>query len=289
MTEHAQAPAPNRGSALTISWSMISIPVSVMKGIADVKSVPARSQFTPDGDPVGHILINKVTGISIERDEIVKKSQASDGTWVELLDEEIEEVTAGGPLKGVAAIETTIPLEALGKEYVVESYDFVRPALRKVGTKRVPDPAAEKAFALLLSSLKAEGRAALIKYAGRGGAAKYAAITPEGLFLQLAFAGEVRIAPPLAQPEVTAAELEMGRRLIAAMDNGMPVLTDDAGDKIRAFVDAKAGGVVVERPAEVEYEAPVIDLMAALTASLAAAAPAPAPAKKAAAKKTKAA
>jgi DNA end-binding protein Ku len=267
---YARAKAPSRGtSSQTIQWGLLSIPIQVFTGQESGSAVP-RKMFTLDGNPVGSKSYDKVTGEDVDSSQIIKKATASDGTLVELSDEEIESAVTGGPHKGVAEIICRIPLESLGREYVIDKVDQVRAAKTQQGTKKVDNPPAQRALALLLDGLGATGTAAVVRVATKSGA-KYAAITPDGFFLTIAFAESVREAAPLPEMTFSDQERDLAIQLLNTIEVATPEFTDTCGAQVQSFVDQKAQGITPEAPVEVEA-APVIDLMAALAASIKAAA-----------------
>lgn len=275
---------------MTISWGLVSIPVKLMNPLQEIKTVPARSMFTPAGNPVRQKMIDAVTEEEIDRSETTKKTEWGDGVWVELTDEEISEAISGGPDRGIATMVTTVPLDMIGVQYkpaADATPEMIRPALRTVGKSKVADPAAEKALALLLAVLADEGKAAIVQFTGGARGSRYAAIMPDGTWQKLAFAAEVRAELPLPQVELSDQELAMGRQLLATLTDEPPVLVDEGFAKVQALLDAKAEGKAPPKQTAQVESAPVIDLMAALSASLEAAGGTPAPAKKAPAKRTR--
>lgn len=262
---NATAKAPSRSNrSITLSWGMISIPLSVYSGSEGSASV-ARKMFTEDGHEVGRMDYDKVTGEKVVG-AIVKKAQATSGEFVELTDEEIEAATEG-PAKGLAQIEAFIPLSEIGTTYVIDGVNQIRVSRKAVGKTKVEDPAAAKAFTLLRSAMKAEGVAALVKVAASRGPVRYAAVTPDGRLLTLLFADQVREDLPLVDAEVSEAEMVMGRQLISAVGISTPVLTDENTARVQAFVDSKATGVVAA-PVVAPVATATVDLMAALQASI---------------------
>jgi DNA end-binding protein Ku len=267
---HRLASQPNRSTnSLVVSWGLIQFPLSVYSGLEATTGVK-RSEFTAAGNPIGRKSYDKVTGGDVEGD-VVKKFELAPGQWIELSDEEIAAAT-GGTVKGQAEIASFIPLEAVGSTYVVEGVSQVRPSKIGSGRSSKPNVAADKAFALLCSAMRSRGVAALAKVALRG-PARWVAITPDGDMLSLAFAESVRPRIPMAEAELSAAELALAEKLIDAVGVDTPVLTDDATPKVLAYLQAKA----VSGEVKVAVEAPVaavVDLAAALAASLEATAPA---------------
>lgn len=269
-TQHALAEPSSRGTNLTLSWGLVNMNLKVFGGTADAAT--HRSQFSPAGNPVGYTNVDKTTGQPVTADQITKKALASDGaTWVPLSDAELAQIFAdtGLAAKSAATVDTLVPVEAIGTVYAVDSIGYLRAAPIKSGKASVPNPAMDKALALFLAALEHRGKAALVRIGE-----KWAAILPDGRFAKLCFAEAIRQAPPLATPDLSERELELALGIIDSIGEGLPVLHDDVGARIRAFVDAKAAGKAAPVAAPVAAEPEVIDLMAALEASVAAAKPA---------------
>ena len=266
---HHAGTIPSRATAnLTLGWGLVSIPLSLYAATEEVKA--ERHEYTLDGHPVGRQRYDKETGRPVAADQVVKMATSGTGALVELTDDELAALTAGP--RGTADIETFVPLSALADgTYVIEGYNQVRPARTKTGSRRSENPAAAKAFALLLEAMAANRVAALIKVTLRG-PARYAAVLPDGRLALLAWARQVRPALPLPEVELGEAEVKMGRQLVEAVGVSTPVLEDTAGEALARYVDEKAAGSTPP-PAPAEEAAPVVDLTAALQASLAAASP----------------
>lgn len=264
--EHALAPAPSAGGSYTLTWGLISIPVKLATGTERGTPVP-RKQFTPDGHEVGSRDYDKQTGENYDG-PIIKKALASNGVYVELTDDEMEQAIGGTVPPGMMPIVSFIDASTIMNEYIVEKQDQVRPATRKVGKERLPDPAADKAFGLLMAAMRERNVAALVSIPRRQSAC-YGAILPDGRFLYLLFADQVRKAQALPAESHSDAELELGLQLIDSVGVDMPVLADVATVKVIEYVEAKSTGVVPDTVAPMAPPAPTIDLAAALQASLA--------------------
>src|SRR5215471_9171715 len=118
---HALAPNPNRAStSFTLSWGLLNIPVSAFAGTEEVRV--ARKEFTTNGDPVGRAVTNKTTGDVIDRADVIKKAEASNGVWVELDDAEIAAATME---RGSAVIESFV-LAKNTPQYLTEGLYQVR-------------------------------------------------------------------------------------------------------------------------------------------------------------------
>jgi non-homologous end joining protein Ku len=265
---HTQAPAPRSGYNLTVSLGLLNIPVKYHQAKQDDAVGIKRSQFTADGHPVGSMPYDKQTGATVEKDGIIKKAQVDD-VWVEVTDEEIETYTSNPDLMaGVASIETFVPVESIGREYVVADTYYVRPAPIGSGRSAKQNPAAEKAFALLVATMETKGVAALFRIPTSRSVAKWAALLPDGRMVTLRYASEVRVAPALPEPSHSVAEAALAAQLIDSLGVSTPVLEDEATPQLRTYLEAKAAGQKPEAPVATAIGADVLDLEAALAASL---------------------
>jgi Ku protein len=260
MSTTALAPAPQRASnSFTLAFGVLNIPLSVFTGTEQTRV--SRKEFL-DGDctiPVGRSPIRQDTGEVIPSDRVVRMAQASNEAWVVLTDDEIADATS--TVKGVGDIVTFVPAKEVGT-YLAEDQVQVRPKVEK----GKPNPAADKAFALLLTTMKKKKVVALVKVALRG-PARHGLLFPDGTFVFVRTADQVRAPRPLnSDIKFSDAEINLASALIDAVGTDTPVLTDDTAPAVRAFVEAKAGGVPA--PVKVEADAIPLDIMAALSASI---------------------
>ncbi len=140
--------------------------------------------------------------------------------------------------------------------------------MRPKRTKGKADPAATRAFALLLQAMKSRKVAALVKLAMRG-PARFALLTPEGNLLLILTADAIREPVEVDRDfKFTAQELTLATTLIDMVGVDTPVVIDDTAPVVQAAVNDKAKGV----PAPAKQDTPAIpsDIMAALEASIAA-------------------
>jgi DNA end-binding protein Ku len=256
----ALAASPSRASnSFTIAWGLVTIPVSVFTGTEETRV--KRSEFLDGTEiPVGRSPIRKDTGEVIDSALVVRRSQATNGTWVELTDEEIAICTSP---KGLGEVVSFVPTKDVG-QYVVENLVQVRPK----ATKGKVDPAAAKAYALLLTAMRNRKVVALVKVALRG-PARYGLLDATGNFALVRTADAVREALPVALDyKFSEAELNLATTLIEAVGVDTPIITDDTAPAVQAYVDAKAGGAPA--PAPLPSPTTEVDIMATLEASIAA-------------------
>lgn len=267
--DHARAAAPSAPGNLIVSCGLLAIPVNVYTGLDPANSVP-RKTFTKDGHPVGSLSYDKETGQTLEAGAEVVKMVEHAEQLVELTDEEVE-AAVGPPVKGTAEIIAFVPLASIGREYVVETVQQMRPAPIRSGRKKMPNPAGEKAFCLLMKAMETKQVAGLMRIPGRT-STRPAALLPDGRLMLLAWCDRVRQQLPMPEAPVSETELALAEKLIEGVGISTPVLIDEDAAKIRAYLDVKlkAGKAVPIEQREPEAPKAEVDLADLLAASLAA-------------------
>jgi DNA end-binding protein Ku len=275
-----------------IRLALVSIPVEIYSATKSGAAVSFRQIHEPSGKPVKYE--KTVPGIgAVDHDDIVKGFELSKGNYVLLDDEEIEAVK----LESKRTLELVQFVDAgdIDVLYYAKPY-YVVPA----------DELAEEAYIVLREALRRTKKVGLGQLSLRG-QEQLVALRPcgKGLVLEaLRYADEVNKAAnyfrDVGNAKPDADLLDLAETLIEKKSGAF-----DAGDFRNHYVDAierlvakkaKAKGKRVledvEEPADIGRGSNVIDLMAALKASVdgkkkapAAAAKKPA-AKKAPAKKT---
>ena len=140
-----------------------------------------------------------------------------------------------------------------------------------------PEKGGDKAYLLLAEAMRETGRAALARYAARG--KQYLVMLRpshdgRALILQeLLYADEVRpmAEVPLPDGEVREPELKLAKQLIdqIASETFEPTLFhDEVRERIQADIERKVQGQDISESAPAPAPARIIDLMAALKASL---------------------
>jgi DNA end-binding protein Ku len=204
----------------------------------------------------------------IPRTETVKGFEYAPDRYVVITDEDLEKL----PLKTVRSIEIEQFVES---EAAARHTKFVKQAYYLE-----PDKVGRKAFALLKAVLAEEGLTAICKIVIRDREA-LAALDPfenTMLLSTLYWPDEIRalgeLDLPEEEPEVKPAEKRMAAQLIEAMTGEFDPAQyrDEYREALMAVIESKIEGretVEVEAPAE---ETKLVDLMAALQASVKAAA-----------------
>jgi DNA end-binding protein Ku len=273
-----------------IRLALVSIPVEIYPATKSGASISFRQIHEPSGKPVKYEKV--VPGIGpIDTDDIVKGYEMSKGQYVLLDEEEIEAVKLES--KRTLELVQFVESDAIDVLYYTKPY-YVVPA----------DDLAEEAYIVLREALKRSKKVGLGQLSLRG-QEQLVALRPcgKGLVLEvLRYADEVNKAAnyfrDVGNSKPDADLLDLARTLIDKKSGAF-----DASDYHNHYVDAlkrviakkaKAKGKRVledvEEPADIDRGSNVIDLMAALKASVEGKKKAPAddkqaPAKKAPAKK----
>jgi DNA end-binding protein Ku len=250
-------------SAATISFGLVSIPVKLYSA-AESKSALSFNQINrKDGARVKQQLVSSRTGEVVPREEIVKGYEFAKDQYVLFEPEELKALEA-------AATHTIDIVEFLKAEQIERRY------LDKVyylGT----DKGGARAYKLLAQVLNTTGRVALGKYAARG--KQYLVMVrpmDNGLVMeQLHYPDELRsfAEVPIEDAAVKPAELKLATQLVeqAASDAFQPEqYKDEVRERMMALIQRKIEGEDITLAPTAEPEHKIIDIMAALKASLAA-------------------
>jgi DNA end-binding protein Ku len=272
-----------------ISFGLVTIPVKLYSATEE-KDVTFHQVRRSDGSRIKYKRVAAADGEEVEYGDIAKGYELPTGETVVLTDEDFKDL----PLTTSRAIDVLqfVPLEEVDPIYFAKSY-YLEP--EKAGTKP---------YVLLREALEKSGRVAVVKVALRNRESLATLRVRDGVFVleTMLWPDEVRT-PDFAfldeDVEVRDQELAMAGSLIETLtgDFDPTQFSDSYREALQAVIDAKVQGREVVQPEGAQPTAgTVVDLMAALRASVDAAkakqsgeaAEAPAPrkaAKKAAATK----
>jgi DNA end-binding protein Ku len=251
-----------------ISFGLIYVPVDLFAASHD-NTLPLHMLDSRDFSPIGFSRINKKTGKPVDWSHIVKGFEFKKGEYVALSDDDFRH--ANVKASETIAIETFCAAGDIPPLYYDTPYHL---GARKGG---------QKVYGLLRQALQATGTVALATFVMRG-RQHLCVVAPndKSLLLQtLRFADEIlpaaaATAADVGASKVSAAELAMAKQLIQGMtgkfnpahfkDTYRADLKRRVKEKIKKkqthSIEAETA-VARERP-----KAQVIDLMAALKASL---------------------
>jgi DNA end-binding protein Ku len=223
--------------------------------------VPARP-IEPEPEPE----IEEPTPVVVERSDMVKGYEFEKGKFVLFTTDELKALEEGA--RQTIDIVAFVPQETIDPIYYDKAYFLA------------PDKRGNKPYSLLHEAMRSSGRCALAKWAWRS--KQYVVqvrAAEDGLVLQqLLYAEEVRSLRDLKIDlvPVQKAELQLALQLIEhiSVDAFDPTqFVDEEKQRILAAVEKKIAGKEIVAPQHVETGgAEVIDLMAALRASLSGAA-----------------
>lgn len=249
-----------------ISFGLVTIPVSV--GLAQQRSdVSFRTLSRETLQPVKQKRWDPQRDVEVGPDETVKGWEVSKGRYLPVEDSELE--------RFAARQEKTIQI--LGFVELSE----VDPVYYERAYWLEPQERAERPYVLLRTAMEDTGRAALGRFVlstkehlvllrpADGVLALETLYYPEDVRIQ----DQREVAERLKGVEASKEELAMAEQLVEGL--ARPFKPEEYPNETRAslveFLEAKAAGEEIAEPEEVSEPAPVVDLMAALKASLAAA------------------
>ena len=244
-----------------LSFGMVAIPVRLSLATESSAKVSFNMLCAEHKARVNQKLWCAQGEHELKRSDTVKGYEHEKGSYVVFEDDDLKEL----PLRSSKAIDIAgfIKDEALpGPLYYQGAYYLE------------PEKSAAKPYVLLTTTLANTGRVAIAKFALRDRERLVSLRAHEGALLlnTLHWPDEIRSTADLDLPEVTVvpAEVTMAESLVAMMaiefDPG--AFKDEYKQAVDRIVAAKAGvGSVIEAP-ESEAATTVIDLMAALRASV---------------------
>jgi DNA end-binding protein Ku len=269
-----------------ISFGLVTIPVKLYSA-TEQKDVSFHQVRRSDGSRIRYKRVAQADGEEVPYGEIAKGFELGNGETVVLTDEDFADL----PLTTNRAIDVLqfVPLEQVDPIYFEKTY-YIE-----------PDKTGAKPYVLLRDALAESGKVALVKVALRNRESLATMRVREGVFVleTMLWPDEVR-KPDFGflddDVEVRPQELAMAGSLIETLsgDFDPSQYKDSYREALNAVIEAKVAGHEVKQPEAAQpTSGTVVDLMAALRASVEAAkaergeAPAAAdqPAKKQAGKK----
>lgn len=264
----------------SISFGLVSIPVGLApatKPAARASDVSFRMLHRECGTPIKQKRYCPVHERDLGPDEIVKGWEVAKGQFVLVEDEEIEALQSRDDSRSIE-IAQFVDAAQVDPVFFDRTY-FLVPAQA---------PAARRPYVLLLNAMRETGMAALGRFVQQG-KEKLCLIRPKGdalaletLFLAADVYSQAEIEEAVEETSVKDAELALAQQVIASLSGDFEPadLASEYRQNLRALLEAKLAGEELAAPPPVEEETPVVDLMEALRASVAAAKQTKAPASK---------
>ena len=254
----------------SISFGLVNIPVGMAlatKPAARQSDVSFRMLHRECGTPIKNKRWCPQHDREVTNDEIVKGWEVAKGQFVIVEDADLEALETADDTRTIA-ITRFVELDQVDPIFFDRTY-FLAPA----------DAAAQRRpYVLLLEAMKETNTAAVGRFV-RQGAEHFCLIRPKGnalaletLFLVEDVRSQAEIEEAVGEIDVKDAELELARQVIGSLaaDFDDSELVSDYRRDLKALLEAKLAGEEIAAPEPVEEEAaPVVDLMAALRASVA--------------------
>ncbi|HEY9291938.1 MAG TPA: Ku protein [Microlunatus sp.] len=243
-----------------ISFGLVTIPIKLFSATEE-KDVSFRQVHPEDGGRIKYKRVCEKCGKEVPYAEIAKGYEMPDGRMVILDNEDM----ASLPLPTTKAVEV---VQFVGEEDIDPTY-FARTYFLEAETTGT------KPYVLLRDALIKTERCALVKVALRS-RESLALIRPkDGMLLMhtMLWPDELRdgaFAAPAADVTVSDAEVAMAQNFIEALagDFNPDEYTDSYREAVETLVESKLEGAELAPEEEAPQEAEVVDLVAALRASV---------------------
>jgi DNA end-binding protein Ku len=273
----------------SISFGLVSIPVGLAPATAPAarqSDVSFRMLHRECMTPIKQKRWCPVHEVEVGPDELVRGWEASKGQFIPIEDAELEALEQHDTSRSIQ-ITRFVPLDEVDPIYFDRTY-FLVPA----GTE-----AQRRPYVLLLQAMRESGVAAIGSFVLAGKEklclirTKGDALALETLFVAEDVKAQDEIDEAVAATDVKKEELALARQLVSGLEAAFEPQELRSGYRasLRELLEAKGQGRELPEPEEAPDTAPVIDLMEALRASVAAAKGKPAARKPAAARKRAAA
>ena len=254
----------------SLSFGLVSIPVGLApatKPAARQSDVSFRLLHRECSTPIKQKRWCPTHDREVTQDEIVRGFEVAKGQFVIVEDAELEAIERADDSRSIE-ITRFVKLEDVDPIYFDRTY-FLVPASTE---------AQRRPYVLLLEAMRQTESAALGRFVRSGREslclvrAKGDALALETLYLAEDVYSQAEIAEAVGDAKVKKSELDLALQVIASLEGEFDAadLSSEYRRDLRALLEAKVSGEEIAMPEPVEV-APVIDLMEALKASVAAA------------------
>jgi DNA end-binding protein Ku len=253
----------------SISFGLVSIPVGLAlatKPAARQSDVSFRLLHRECRTPIRQKRWCPTHDQEVGPDELVKGWEVAKGEFVIVEEEDLEAIEQTDDSRSID-IARFVPLDTVDPIFFDRTY-FLAPS---------SNAAQRRPYVLLLEAMKETDMAAMGRFVLRG-QEHYCLIRPRGdalaletLFLAEDVRSQAEIEEAVDETEVRDQELDLARQVIESLasDFEPDELQSEYRRDLRAMLEAKLAGEEIARPQPVADEAPVVDLMEALRASVA--------------------
>jgi DNA end-binding protein Ku len=255
----------------SLSFGLVSIPVGLApatKPAARRSDVSFRLLHRECKTPIRQKRWCPVHDREVAPEELVKGWEVAKGQFVIVEDEELEALERFDDSRAIE-ITSFVPLDQVDPIYYDRTY-FLVPA--STAAQRRP-------YKLLLQAMRDSGMGAIGRFVRSGRETlclvrpKEDALALETLFLAEDVFSQAEIDEVVEETEVKEPELALAHQIIDGLAGSFDpsTLSSDYRHDLRKLLEAKLRGEEIAEPEPLPEKAPVIDLMEALKASVAAA------------------
>ena len=246
----------------TVSFGLVTIPVGLYTAVRD-RSPSFHQLRASDHSRIGYQRVAKADNEVVEYDDIVRGYEYERDRYVVFTDEELEAMKPSS--SRMIEIQQFVPLEQIDPIYFSRTYYLA------------PEPSGAKAYGLLASAMEDTKAVAVCKVAIRDKEYLATLRLRDGMFVLETMHWPDEIVDFSLEdvdihelPEARAQEVKMAKQLITSLTEDFQpgAWQDEYRQRLEEAVAAKVEGQeVVTQPEEGE-PAKVVDLMAALKASV---------------------
>lgn len=246
-----------------MSFGLVNVPVKLTTAQSP-KDVRFHQLHDADGARIQQKRVCSADGEEVDYAHIVKGYDLGGGRYVIVDPEEL--ATIDVEMTRNIDIEEFVDLAEIDPVYFEKSYYLV------------PDGRAERPYALLVETMQQCGKVALGRFVLRSKQYLAALRARDGVLVlsTMLYSDEVVDTAELEVPSASDTapserELKMAAQLVESLSAPFDPTKykDDYREKVMALIEAKADGEIISQPEPAAATAPVVDLMAALEASLA--------------------
>ena len=255
----------------SLSFGLVSIPVGLApatKPAARQSDVSFRLLHREDATPIKQKRWCPAHDREVTQDEIVRGYEVAKGQFIIVEDADLEALERVDDSRSIE-IRQFVAEDSVDPVYFDRSY-FLVPAA---------GAAQRRPYVLLLEAMRRTNTAALGRFVRSGRESlclvrsRDNALLLETLYLAEDVFSQAEIAEAVEDVEVKDTELELAQQVIDSLSGDFEpeALHSEYRRDLRALLEAKVRGEAIAVPEPEEEVAPVVDLMAALKASVAAA------------------
>jgi DNA end-binding protein Ku len=251
-------------ASTTISFGLVSLPVKLYATGQSASKISFNLVHEKCGTRLRQQYVCPKCDVVVEKDEIVKGYEFSKDQYVLFTPEELDAIET--PKSEGIEITEFVPAEEVDRVYSERSYYLG------------PDKGGARAYRLLAAALRETGRVAIARYAARGKMYLVLVRPMNGdggmVMEQLRYADEVRAFSEVEVEEgdVAKPELKLAMQLVeqSSSDSFEPQrYHDQVREQMMEMIQRKVEGEEITAAPSAEAAQPqIIDLMAALKASL---------------------